>query len=77
MDYLTGLHRRVATSNQARSERDMRRRRALVEQMNALHEQEVRAHYVLAIALAPLALAIIITLPLGGETSILRMLWLP
>ena len=40
-DYLSMLHKRVADGNQARMERDKRRRRVLVEQMKALQEQEV------------------------------------
>lgn len=41
MDYLSSLHKRVADNTEARSERDKRRRRVLVQQMKALHEQEV------------------------------------
>lgn len=40
-DYLATLHHCVAESTQARTERDKRRRKVLVEQMKALYEQEV------------------------------------
>jgi len=40
-DYLAIVHQRVTDNYTAQAQREKRRRRVLVEQMKALHEQEV------------------------------------
>ena len=40
-DYVSDIKRRVRDSNAARSEREKRRRKVLIDQMKALQEQEV------------------------------------
>ncbi len=41
-DYLDTLHKSVAESIHARTDRDKRRRKVLIDQMKALYKQEVR-----------------------------------
>ena len=41
-DYVSQIKRRVQDNISAREDREKRRRRVLVEQLKAMHEQEVR-----------------------------------
>ena len=44
LDYVSKIKERVATNLTEREEREKRRRRVLMEQMRAMHQQEVRVH---------------------------------
>ena len=44
LDYVSKIKERVATNLTEREEREKRRRRVLMEQMRAMHKQEVRVH---------------------------------